>query len=428
MIKYNRGDKMTFGIYTLGCRVNQYESRVIAEKLSQKGYNEQPFSSVCDIYIINSCAVTAESVRKSRQMIRRAKKINPNAKVIVTGCFAQISPDEVTALGDADHIVGNSQKLHNIIEAIDNDNAKYISVDGFDNTEYENYSLTKPTRAREYIKIQDGCEGKCAYCVIPRARGPIRSKPRESVIEEVKALADMGVKEVILTGIEIASYEYDLPSLLSEIDSIKGIERISMGSLEPTLISEDFAKKLASIKKLTPHFHISVQSGSTTVLNRMRRKYNITMLEKSIGFLRRYIPNLQLTCDIIVGFPGETDSEFEETRAFLERNRFLHAHIFTYSKRPQTPAAEMTDQVPENIKTQRSVTLERLQTEIKADLLSRELKRENVHVLFETFDNGFNTGHSDNYIEYSLASDVDLTGKLLNVKPVSTNGNIITAK
>ena len=262
---------MTFGIYTLGCRVNQYESRVIAEKLTEKGFNEAPFSSVCDIYIINSCAVTAESVRKSRQVIRRAKKMNSDAKVIVTGCFAQISPDEVDSLGDADYVVGNKHKLYDVLSSVYNNNSR-VTVEAFENADYENYSLTKPTRAREYIKIQDGCEGKCAYCVIPRARGPIRSKPRDSVIAEVKHLAANGVKEIILTGIEIASYEHDLASLLTEIDSIDGIERISLGSLEPTLITEDFAKKLSEIKKLTPHFHISVQSGCTTVLNRKRRK------------------------------------------------------------------------------------------------------------------------------------------------------------
>ncbi|MBQ3184270.1 MAG: tRNA (N(6)-L-threonylcarbamoyladenosine(37)-C(2))-methylthiotransferase MtaB [Clostridia bacterium] len=418
---------MTFGIYTLGCRVNQYESRVISEKLTEKGYRELPFSSACDIYIINSCAVTAESVRKSRQIIRRAKKVNPLARVIVTGCFAQISPNEVESIGEADCIIGNKNKLNDLLKAIDS-GYSVTKIQDFGNAEYENYSLSKPTRTREYIKIQDGCEGKCTYCVIPRARGPVRSKPRESVISEVNYLAGNGVKEVILTGIEIASYENDLGSLLSEIDVIDGIERISLGSLEPTLITADFAKKLASIKKLTPHFHISVQSGCTAVLNRMRRKYNVTMLENSIGLLKENIPHLQLTCDIIVGFPGETDAEFEETKAFLERNRFLHAHIFTYSKRPMTPAAEMEDQVPESVKAQRSAVLDSIQTVIKAQILEKELERKNVPVLFETFKNGINTGHSDNYIEYLLYSDNDLSGNIIPVEPISTDKNIITAK
>ncbi len=420
---------MTFGIYTLGCRVNQYESRVISDKLTEMGHYELSFQSVCDIYIINTCAVTAESVRKSRQMIRRAKKINPTAKVIVTGCFAQISPEDVKSLGDADIVVGNKSKLSDILNFINNNASSHsMFVRELKDAEYENYSLTKPTRAREYIKIQDGCEGKCAYCVIPRARGPVRSKPRESVITEVNHLASNGVKEVILTGIEIASYEYDLSSLLAEIDNIEGIERISMGSLEPTLITEDFAKKLSNIKKLTPHFHISVQSGCTTVLNRMRRKYNISMLEKSILLLKDNIPNLQLTCDIIVGFPGETDAEFEETKAFLKRTKFLHAHIFTYSKRPQTPAAEMSNQVPENIKTMRSSVLNSMQSEIKAEILSNELNRDSVPVLFESFKDGINIGHSDNYIEYILRSDNDYSGSMLHLKPISSDGNIITAQ
>ena len=418
---------MTFGIYTLGCRVNQYESRVISEKLTEKGHQELPFSSVCDIYIINSCAVTAESVRKSRQMIRRAKKINPASRVIVTGCFAQISPDEMDMLGDADSVIGNGSKLRDVLNAVE-ESRNGICVESLNRAEYENYSLCKPTRAREYIKIQDGCEGRCAYCVIPRARGPVRSKPRETVISEVKHLAANGVKEIILTGIEIASYEYDLASLLSEIDGIEGIERISLGSLEPTLITEAFAGKLADIKKLTPHFHISVQSGCTSVLNRMRRKYNVPMLERSIDLLKDNIPHLQLTCDIIVGFPGETDEEFKETKAFLERNRFLHAHIFTYSKRPQTPAAEMENQIPENVKAQRSAMLDDMQAGIKREILNYELKRERVPVLFETFKKGINSGHSDNYIEYQLPSDTDLSGTMAYVTPVSTDGNTITAK
>ncbi|MBE6686425.1 MAG: tRNA (N(6)-L-threonylcarbamoyladenosine(37)-C(2))-methylthiotransferase MtaB [Ruminococcaceae bacterium] len=420
---------MNFSIYTLGCRVNQYESRVIAQELCEKGFSESSFNEKCDIYIINTCAVTQESVRKSRQMIRRAKKHNPSSKVIVTGCFSQISPDKVEELGNADYITGNNQKISSVISSILNENPKKLLWDDFENTEYENYILKAPTRYREYIKIQDGCRGKCAYCVIPRARGPIRSKPRESVIEEVKLLASKGVKELILTGIEIASYEYDLPSLLTELNTIKGIERISLGSLEPTLITEAFAKTLANVTKLTPHFHISVQSGSTTVLNRMRRKYNVQRLEKSLEYLRNEFPYLQLTCDIIVGFPGETKEEFEETKAFLQRNRFLHAHIFPYSVRPETAAADMPDQIPEKIKAQRAAELDSLQKEIKAEILSKELsKRALVPVLFEAFENGIAQGHSDNYIEYLVHSERDLTGKIVKVRPISVENEVITAE
>ncbi len=419
---------MACGIYTLGCRVNQYESRVIAEKLTEKGHCEKPFSSICDIYIINSCAVTAESVRKSRQMIRRAKKSNPAGKIIVTGCFVQISPDEVASLELADHIIGNKSKLNDILSVIESEEKTIISLP-FGNAEYENYSLKTPTRTREYIKIQDGCEGKCAYCVIPRARGPIRSKPRETVIEEVKSLAAQGVKEVILTGIEIASYQYGLTDLLIDIDNIEGIERISMGSLEPTLITEDFVDMLTKVKKLTPHFHISVQSGCTTVLNRMRRKYNIPMLEKSISILKAKIPYLQLTCDIIVGFPGETDEEFEETKEFLMRSKFLHAHIFTYSKRPDTPAASMPNQVDEDIKAERSSILNSQQEEIKKQILDIEVANRNkVPILFETYKNGINIGHSDNYIECHYTSDNNLSGKLIYLDPDMTDGSVIYTK
>lgn len=417
---------MTFSIYTLGCRVNQYESRVIAEELTAKGLVEASFNDICDIYIINTCAVTAESVRKSRQMIRRAKKHNPDAKVIVTGCFSQISPDKVEELDLADAIIGNSNKIKATLDAITEENKEKLNRDNFEDAEYENYILNSPTRYREYIKIQDGCEGKCAYCVIPRARGPIRSKPRESVIKEVKLLAQKGVKEVILTGIEISAYEYDLPSLLLEIDDIEGVERISLGSLEPTLITEEFAETLSKVTKLTPHFHISVQSGCTTVLNRMRRKYNVQRLEKSLEYLRNEFSHLQLTCDIIVGFPGETDEEFEETKALLERNKFLHAHIFPYSIRPETAAAQMPNQIPENIKAQRAAELDAIQRQIKAELLEKELsKRLCVPVLFETFEDGVCTGHSDNYIEFCTESNEDLTGKLKDVIPITVRGEKI---
>ena len=418
---------MTFSIYTLGCRVNQYESRVIAEKLSEMNFSELPFSSPCDVYIINTCAVTSESVRKSRQMIRRAKRFNSNAKIIVTGCFAQISPDEVTELGNASYIIGNKNKISKVIDAVKSQGYS-LNVEDLKNADYENYSLAIPTRAREYIKIQDGCEGKCAYCVIPKARGPIRSKPKETVIEEVRALAQKGVKEIILTGIEIASYEYDLPSLLNEIDRIEGIERLSMGSLEPTLITEEFVGKISTVKKLTPHFHISVQSGCTTVLNRMRRKYNVNMLENRINILKKHFKNLQLTCDVIVGFPGETNDEFEQTKAFLTKNRFLHSHIFTYSIRPETVAADMPDQIPENVKIQRASILDSLCRDIRSELLNAELERTSVPVLFETYRNGVNIGHSDNYIEYHLRSQTDYTGNMIQVKPVACEDECILSE
>lgn len=419
---------MKFSIYTLGCRVNQYESRVISDNLTELGYIEANFNEKCDIYIINSCAVTSESVRKSRQIIRRAFKGNSDAKIIVTGCFSQISPDEVYELGCTDIIIGNKDKIHKVISSVINSIKPDLSDINFENAVYENCILKKPKRFREYIKIQDGCGGKCAYCVIPRARGPIRSKPRESVIQEVKLLAAQGVKEVIMTGIEIAAYEFDLASLLAEIDITEGIERISLGSLEPTLITEDFAHKLSLIKKLTPHFHISVQSGSTSVLNRMRRKYNAKRLQQSIDNLKKHFPHLTLTCDIIVGFPGESDEEFEETRVFLEKNRFLHAHVFPYSIRPETKAAEMKCQIPENVKFQRCSVLDILQKNIKAEILNTQIQeRKAIPVLFESFKDGVNHGHSDNYIEFKLESDKDLSGKMIRVVPSFSDGETITA-
>lgn len=418
---------MTFAIYTLGCRVNQYESRVISEKLIELGHTEQAYSDICDIYIINSCAVTAESGRKSRQMIRRAKKLNPASRVIVTGCLAQVSPDDPSVLQASDCIIGNKNKIAEVLSAF-NGTDKLSKAESLYDAEYENVTLTAPTRVREYIKIQDGCEGKCTYCIIPRARGPVRSKPFETVIKEVEDLTKKGVREIILTGIEIASYEYDLAELLYQINQTEGVLRISMGSIEPTLITEHFVDKLAALDKLTPHFHISVQSGSTTVLNRMKRKYNAAKLTTALDILKSKIPNIQLTCDIIVGFPGESDKEFNETKAFLKRHEFLHAHIFPYSLRPETPAATMEGQIPDEIKLKRCAELFSLQKQIKEKLLCNELSREKVPVLFEVYKNGVNIGHSDNYIEYHYKSENNLIGELKFLKPLSFKDGIITAE
>lgn len=416
---------MIFGIHTLGCRVNQYESRVIAEKLSQIGHTECEFTKKCDIYIINTCAVTAESVRKSRQIIRRAKTINPDALIIITGCFSQISPDDVRVLSPDAVIIGNGQKIQNTITAIENYDKGTIYCNDTDMDEYEDCTLQKPVRYREYIKIEDGCDGKCSYCVIPRARGRVRSKKIETVISELKQLVKCGAKEIIFTGIETASYQYDLLKLFKEAECIDGLKRFSCGSLEPTLFKESFVLELAKLQKFTPHIHISVQSGCSSVLNRMRRKYNIDMLNYAIELLRKNIPHIQFTCDIIVGFPGETEDEFNQTKEFIKKAEFLHAHIFPYSKRPLTAAAEMNDQIPENIKNQRLSQLLKLQAEIKHKILENEIStRTSVPVLFETNSKG----HSDNYIEYIVNNDTEISGKILYVQPTHTDGNVIYAK
>ncbi len=419
---------MTFAIYTLGCRVNQYESRVISENLTALGYAECDFSKKCDIYIINTCAVTAESVRKSKQIIRRAKKLNPHGKVIVTGCFAQMSRESEESLNEIDFVVGNGKKIGDVLKAVTENSVEDSDFDIINST-YENYSLNTPTRAREYIKIQDGCNGKCTYCIIPKLRGTVRSKPLSDVLNEVETFAQKGVKEIILTGIEIASYQYGLTELINEIEKIDGIERISLGSLEPTLITEEFLNSLSTAKKLTPHVHLSVQSGSTTVLNRMKRKYNSRRLEKSVSLLKMKIPNIMLTCDIIVGFPGETEEEFEETRQFLERSKFVHAHIFTYSKRPDTPAAAMPGQIPQEIKNRRSALLSDLQKEIRRRILADEINsRNNVPVLFETKKGNTYIGHSDNYIEYHCESNENIIGNIVDVTPISSDEDFIIGK
>ena len=417
---------MTVGIFTLGCKVNQYESEAIAEGLTKEGFSVGDPGGECDIYIINTCTVTAESDRKARQFIRRAIKKNPRAYVIVTGCMAQTSSDEIAKIEGVDYITGNSKKL-SVIEAALNfreENTKNVSPDVYceDIFEagFEDMSIERFDRTRAYVKIEDGCENRCTYCIIPSARGKVRSKKPEDVISEVKALVAGGCREVVLTGIETASYGKDLENcsladLLFEVDKIEGIGRVRLGSLDPSLMNERFVAKIATLNSLTPHFHLSLQSGSDSVLAAMKRKYNSRMAMAVIERIRAAIPNVQFTTDIIVGFPGETEENFEETVEFVKRARFLSAHIFQYSKRKGTPAATMPNQVPENVKAERSAKLIALQNEIRNSLLAEEVKKV-YDVLFETYSDGYAHGHTDSFIEVSVKSNDPIHSEIRRVK------------
>ena len=420
---------------TLGCRVNQYESDAIAASLEEDGFQIVPFGQEADVTVVNTCTVTAESDRKSRQHIRRAAAANPGKPLIVTGCFAQVSPDAASAIDGVSAVIGNGNKAeipalaHRLIEGESVQN----QVDDIDRAVYDGMTLTKPRRSRSYIKIQDGCENRCAYCIIPAARGKIRSKQPSDVLTEAAALAQAGCHEIILTGIETAAYgrdsggEFNLAGLIAQLNDVPGIERIGLGSLEPTLMRERFLSEIAPLKAVLPHFHISLQSGSSSVLKRMRRPYNADQAMDFIRAVREYFPQAMLTADVIVGFPGETEAEFEETMAFCREAQFLHLHIFPYSIRRGTEAAGMPDQVPECVKKQRAADLAKQQAEIKRALLEKyvESHREKpVYVLIEEEKKGYLVGHSEHYVEIRLGADAGQIGQIVPVTLRETNGDV----
>ena len=426
----------TVGILTLGCKVNQYESEAIAEKLEALGFKISSQSELCDAYVINTCTVTAESDRKARQMIRRMIKNNPSAFILVTGCYSQISPEAVASIEGVDYICGSSNKMtvaDKLCDLIKNGKniIAEISVPTLDSAKFECMSIRKFDRTRAYVKIEDGCESKCTYCTIPKARGNIRSKPFDDVINEVKMLTLGGCREVVLTGIETGSYgddlqgDQNLASLLCEIDKIEGIGRVRLGSLDPTVIKPDFVNRIKDLKSVAPHFHLSLQSGSDAVLAKMKRKYNSAQAMKSISLLREAMPGVKFTTDVIVGFPGETEEDFRKSCDFVKKAEFLMVHVFPYSKRRGTPAATMPDQIPEEIKKQRVHILSEISRETRRNILDREIAENSVtEVLFETYQDGYVYGHTSDFIEVKAKSDIAMHGELATVKLLSHNGDI----
>ncbi len=415
------------GIITLGCKVNQYESEAIAEALRGRGFTVCDGGEICDCYIVNTCTVTAEADRKSRQMIRRATRLNPQAVTVVTGCTAEYDAAELSRIEGVIAVCGNAEKLEcaDIIEKyFSKPEEKYpiVNIPPLEGAKFEKMSLNAFPRTRVYIKIEDGCENKCSYCAIPKARGNVRSKMPGDVQNEVGSFIKAGCKEIVLTGIETASYGkdigLDLGILLKFIDAfVEDKCIIRLGSLDPSLFKERFVDTIKNLKSLAPHFHISLQSGSSAVLALMRRKYNAEGAREAIRRLREAIPNVMFTTDIIVGFPGETEENFLETVEFVKEARFLTAHIFPYSKREGTPAAEMPNSVPIEVRRERAAKLTRVQNAVRDSLLDEVLAGENtVQVLFETFSNGKAYGHTDNFLEVCVESAADLHGQIHSVK------------
>ncbi len=421
----------TAGVYSLGCKVNFYETEFYAQELTKMGLSVQAFHQPCDLYIINTCTVTAESDRKCLQTVRRAIQTNPNAWIIVTGCLAQIDAKRIATLPGVDAVFGNTQKLQvlsfvqDILRGARQKSAQpQVTVCPFpEQPIFEPMQLLRTEHTRATVKIEDGCNSHCAYCIISTARGPARSKQQADILREVTALARAGYQEVVLTGIELASYDGDLPELLQSISNIPGIARIRLGSLDPAYITPARIIRMAQVPKLAPHFHISLQSGATATLNRMRRKYNRDMALRHIQCLKDHFPEAQLFADVIVGFPGETEADFRETVDFVQQVKFFHLHIFPYSKRAGTEAAAMDGQIPQAIKKQRAAKLAAIQQEIQREILENIVKKATpLPVLFETESNGAAIGHTHHFIEVEVQGLSHVRGQILSVMPVAVNG------
>lgn len=432
--------KHTVGILTLGCKVNQYESEAIAERLASLGFEIKQATEECDAYIINTCTVTAESDRKARQFIRRAISKNPEAYILVTGCLAQTNPENIAAIAGVDYVCGNTDKLI-IADALNDLFAKgeknsktEIFVRDIDSVGFEKMEIKHFDRTRAYIKIEDGCESKCTYCIIPYARGKIRSKAPEEVICEVTHFVKNGCREVVLTGIETASYGKDLDGytfadLLCDINAIEGDFTIRLGSLDPSCLTEKFVEKIKNLSKLAPHFHISMQSGSSKTLRNMKRKYNADQALANMERLRKAMPAVRYTTDIIVGFPGENEEDFNETLEFAKKAQFLMIHVFPFSARKGTPAAKMSEQVPQEIKKHRSAELISLEKGIRNAEFDRILVQGEHHtVLFESFENGKAYGHTPDFLEVCVESKHPLHSQVLKVKMISHNGETFFAE
>ena len=396
----------TVAFITLGCKVNQYETNAMSQKLIEEGYKIVEHTQKADIYIINTCTVTNMSDRKSRQMIRRAKEINPKATIIAVGCYVQVAKKEIENIKEIDLALGNEEKVDIVkyCNEIIQKNKKEEIADVMQSRKFAEFGETSYTeKTRAVIKVQDGCDRFCSYCIIPYARGRVRSREPEHIIKEIKQIANEGIKEVVITGIHIASYgkdfkkDYKLIDLLEEINKIDGIERIRLGSIEPLLITEEFVQRLVKLEKICEQFHLSLQSGCDETLKRMNRRYTTQQFEEIVKRLRKAYDNVNLTTDIIVGFPGETDEEFAKTYKFLEKIKFYKMHIFKYSPRKGTRAEQMPQQIEPQLKEERSKKLIELSDKNEKEYNS-EYVGKRVEVLWEEQKNEIYKGHTKNYV------------------------------
>lgn len=401
----------------------------MTQKFIENGYEVIEHTKRADIYIINTCTVTNMSDRKSRQMLRRMKEQNQNAIVVAVGCYAQVAKEELKKIPEIDLVLGNNEKLKitDYVEDYIEKNENQIEIEDVMHSKefYDFGDVTFTEKTRAVIKIQDGCDRFCSYCIIPYARGRVRSRKPESIVSEIEKIAKEGIKEVVITGIHIASYgkdfknDYRLIDLLEELNKINGIERIRLGSIEPLLITEEFVNRLKKLEKVCHHFHLSLQSGCNETLKRMNRRYTIEEFKEIVERLRNTYKDVMLTTDIIVGFPGENEEEFEETYKFLKDIKFYKMHIFKYSPRKGTKAAEMKNQVNGNIKEERSKKLIELSDENEKEYNEKYIGKE-VEILFEEEKEGLYKGHTQNYILAYYKTDKKLENKIVRVKCIGT--------
>ncbi len=416
---------MKVAFHTLGCKVNQYETESMMELFQARDY--EIVEEDADIYVINTCTVTNMSASKSRQFIRRAKRDNEDSIIAVVGCYSQVSPEEIEAIEGVDIILGTTErsKIVDLCEEVVGSSGfinKVEDLKGF--KEFEEIHVTNmDSMTRAYIKIQDGCNRYCSYCIIPYARGPIRSRDLDNILKEVRKLRDLNFKEIVLTGIHVASYGKDLEDIslidvIREIAKIEGIERIRLSSVEPSIITRDFMKEALKTKKLCDHFHLSLQSGSDSVLKRMNRKYDSKFYRERVDIIREFMPDAGITTDIIAGFPGESEEEFQETLDFVKRIGFSRIHVFKYSPREGTPAAARKDQIDGNIKTERSNKLMDLEREMAAEFREKLLGK-NLEVLYEEKIDSYYEGYTSNYMRVRTESKDNLEGKVLDTRIVA---------
>ena len=414
-------------LHNLGCKVNAYETEAMQHLLEEAGYEIVPFTQKADVYVINTCSVTNMADRKSRQMLHKAKKNNPDSIVVATGCYVQTSEKEVLNDLSVDIVIGNDRK-HDLVRLLEEYSLDSVNdtVDDINDGKHDFEELfidqTKE-HTRAFIKVQDGCNQFCSYCIIPYARGRVRSRRFENVIAEVERLAANGFKEVVLTGIHLSSYGVDfeeatgLLELIQAVNAVKGIERIRLGSLEPKIVTEHFASELSKLDKICPHFHLSLQSGCDATLKRMNRKYTTKEYERGCELLRKYFVHPAITTDVIVGFPGETEEEFEQTKAYLEHIHFYEMHIFKYSKRKGTRAAVMPDQIDEQVKAARSEELIAL-----GHAMSKEFRKfyigKNEEALFEEKpvigDKEYFVGYTKEYVKVAKKTDENLENQIVS--------------
>ncbi len=425
----------TVAFYTLGCKVNQYESEAVSSIFSKNGYEVVPFDQSADIYIINTCTVTNLSDRKSRQAIRKAKKTNPDSIVTVMGCYAQTSSEEILKIPGVSLVIGTKDRnsILDYIKRLEEGECRINAVDNImTSRSFEELKVnTYKERTRAYLKIQEGCSQFCSYCIIPYARGPIRSRKPEDIIGEVRELSQNGYTEIVLTGIHLASYGKDLKTtdlldIIKKLNEIEGIQRIRLGSIEPTTITEDFVLAAAEMPKLCPHYHLSLQSGCDATLRAMNRKYTAEEYNKSVELLKKHIPDVAITTDIMVGFPGETEEDFLSSMDFADKIGFSKIHVFKYSPRKGTPAAESSDQITPEIKEARSEKMLALSDRLEEQYLGRFIDRE-MDVLYEQAlvdKKGYIEGLTSNYIRVAAEGTEDMTGKIVKTKLLKISGSL----